>query len=103
MIEVDYEEESDLENDSDPGQVHTSSHIDTSESNPQNLEIFKKIPWILKEMEMMVKIDLESDKGFKNLNKSSQKDQIDPNSPEVPGNNRFPEGETAEGDNDEEM
>ena len=46
-------------------------------------------------------IDLESDKGFKNLNKSSQKDQIDPNSPEVPGNNRFPEGETAEGDNDE--
>jgi len=46
-------------------------------------------------------IDLESDKGFKNPNKSSQKDQIDPNSPEVPGNNRFPEGETAEGDNDE--
>jgi len=40
MIEVDYEEESDLENDSDPGQVHTSSHIDTSEPNPQNLEIF---------------------------------------------------------------
>ena len=46
-------------------------------------------------------IDLESDKGFKNPNKSSQKDQIDPNSPEVPGKNRFPEGETAEGDNDE--
>ena len=46
-------------------------------------------------------IDLESDKGFKNPNKSSRKDQINPNSPEVPGNNRFPEGETAEGDNDE--
>jgi len=44
MIEVDCEEESDLENDSDPGQVHTSSHIDTSESNPQNLEILKILP-----------------------------------------------------------
>jgi len=41
LFEVDYEEESDLENDGDPNQVHISSHIDTSESNPQNLEILK--------------------------------------------------------------
>ena len=36
MIEVDSEEESDLENDSDPQKVHTSSHIDPSKSNSQN-------------------------------------------------------------------
>jgi hypothetical protein len=40
IIEVDYDEASDLENDKDPNQVNKSSHKGTAESNTQKSQKF---------------------------------------------------------------
>ena len=102
IVPVDYEEESDLENDSDPNQVHTSSHIDTSKSNSGNSSNSE----FSKSFEKGNGDDGENDalrsrNGFKKTKNSSQNNQSDPKSPKISGKDVFPGGQPKESDKDE--